>query len=381
MAPPRAGPPGRPTETDGARRAGGLRIGFLNSWPLDPAVGSGSAAAIVGLGAALEAQGHRVTHLGPPPDAHGRLRQRLRYNLAVRRPALRGRFDLLVGFDLDGFLTSGRTRAPYVVALKGIVADERRLETGMARARLGLLTAPEAWNARRASVVIVTSRYSREVAVRRYGLPRERVRVVPEGIDLAEWGRPPRRPGSARSEHTVLSVARQYRRKNTATLLRAFARVRAELPDARLRIVGDGPELPRLRTLATHLGLGESARFLGALRTAAEVRAEYANADLFCLPSRQEGFGIVFLEAMAAGLPVVASHAAAVPEVVPDGRAGRLVDPGNPEALAAALLELLRDAELRSHYGHFARTHVRRYAWPGIARLFLTETVPTGRVA
>ena len=101
------------------------------------------------------------------------------------------------------------------------------------------------------------------------------------------------------------------------------------------------------------------------------VQAAYADADLFCLPSLQEGFGIVFLEAMAAGLPVVAGDAAAVPEVVDDGTTGLLVDPRDPAAVAGALLRLLDDADLRRSMGRAGRERVRAYGWLRVARRFL----------
>ena len=94
----------------------------------------------------------------------------------------------------------------------------------------------------------------------------------------------------------------------------------------------------------------KSVEFTGELPTDDEVRKEFFKADVFALPSLQEGFGLVFLEAMAAGLPIVAAHAAAVPEVVPDGEAGILVPPGDVDALAEALIRLLKDEKLRIHH-------------------------------
>src|SRR6266542_5516984 len=101
-------------------------------------------------------------------------------------------------------------------------------------------------------------------------------------------------------------------------LLGAMTRLDSEVA---LRVAGTGPQLDRLRILAGRLGLAQRVEFLGHV-SFTRLAAEYRRAGIFCLPSRQEGFGIVFLEAMAAGLPIVAARAAAVPEVLADGECG-----------------------------------------------------------
>ena len=101
-----------------------------------------------------------------------------------------------------------------------------------------------------------------------------------------------------------------------------------------------------------------------------ELASEYNRADVFCLPSVQEGFGIVFLETMAAGKPIVAVHAAAVPEVV---RNGVLVEPDNPEALANALILLNRDPDLRQWLGAAGSRAVEEFDMRLVAKQFLSE--------
>lgn len=329
--------------------------------------------AITGLAGGLESLGHSVHQVGPLPDRPNAL-GRLRYNLRLARAGGSALPDsaLVVGFDVDGFALRPRSKR-YVVCLKGVMADELRFERGWPRLRFRLLSRLEAANARSADVVTVTSEYSRRVAIDSYGLDAGRVRVVPEGIDLHVWcGSRPATPAPMESGALVLSVARQYRRKNTAALLQAMPAVRAAVPEARLRIVGGGPELPRLERQRRSLGLSESVTITGELPGAARIREEYRAADIFCLPSLQEGFGIVFLEAMASGLPVVACRSAAVPEVVPDGEAGLLVPPGEPESLADALIRLLSDGPLRQKMGEAGRRRARDYGWKEVARRFLS---------
>jgi glycosyltransferase involved in cell wall biosynthesis len=138
--------------------------------------------------------------------------------------------------------------------------------------------------------------------------------------------------------------------------------VLGEVPDAYLRIVGGGPMLPVLRKQVESMGLEKSVVFTGELATDDEVRMEFFKADVFALPSLQEGFGLVFLEAMAAGLPVVAARAAATPEVVPDGEVAILFRPGDVGALADALIHLLKNEKLRKQMGRAGRNRVRRYS-------------------
>ncbi len=264
-----------------------------------------------------------------------------------------------------------------MVQLKGIAADEARFERGLSAVILRILSILERRNARRADRVVVPSLYSAEVAARAYGLDPERIAVVPEALAPEPWRRlrasSPPRPGTA---PTILSVARQYPRKNTHTLLRALLRVTSSLPDVRLRVVGGGPELPRLKAAVRDLGLEDRVDLLGTVADSEDVRREYFRADCFCLPSLQEGFGIVFLEAMAAGLPVVAGRAGAVPEVVPDGEAGLLVDPEDPQEIADAILRVLTDPDLSRRLGAAGVERAERFTPARTADAFLDAVRP-----
>lgn len=348
-----------------------MRIAFLDSWLQHVAEGSGTAAAIGGLGRALRAHGHHVARIAPPVAWPANLTlRRLLFNLYV--PALLRTlpYDLIVGVDIDGVFVAKRVATPYVCSIKGVIAEELQHERGNVRRLLWLLSRLERMNARQSPLIITTSNYCRQSIHRHYGVPPERIRLVPEGIDLTQWPAPVARDGG----QTILCVARQYPRKHIADLIQAFAQVRQRLPDARLVIIGDGPEHANLKTLAHTLGLGTSCQLTGALPSDDEVRTWYYRADLFCLPSVQEGFGIVFLEAMAAGLPIVATTAAAIPEVVPHGMAGLLVPPADVAALADALTTLLGDASLRRRYGSFGRDYVAQFDWMRVAEQFLAVT-------
>lgn len=341
-----------------------MKIVLLDSWRRDPAEGSGTTVAISTLAEALRETRHEVRLLGDgaPEGSSATLPQRLRYNRGLHERILAVDPDIAVGFDVDGFLLPTRRGYPLVVHLKGVAADEARFESGLPRWKLRLLALLERRNARRADRVVVPSHYSANHAIRAYGLSEEKVRVVPEAVDPAPWARlrsaPPLRDDPA---PTILTVGRQYPRKNTRTLIRALSEVTEHLPHALLRVVGGGPELPRLKKQAISSGLEDRVEFLGPLPRMEDVRREYFRADCFCLPTLQEGFGIVFLEAMSAGLPVVAGRAGAVPEVVSDGKTGLLVDPRDPAAIADALVALLTDRGLSERFGRAGIERAARF--------------------
>lgn len=270
-----------------------------------------------------------------------------------------------------------RRALPFVASLKGIIADELKNERGWVRTLLSVQARWERRNVERADLVVVTSRYSAEVARREYGVPPERLAVVPEPIDLEVWDdqfwRAPRRP---RNGPVVLSVARMYPRKRLADLLHAAAILRARVPGIQVRVVGRGPEWDALSRLHAELGLGDVVTLLGDL-SRERLAEEYVNASVFCLPSVQEGFGIVFLEAMAAELPVVACRIAAVPEVVLDGTTGLLVPPRDPAALAEALERLIREPALAKRLGQEGRRRALAFSPRHVAERFLSAVHST----
>ncbi|PFG43654.1 phosphatidylinositol alpha-1,6-mannosyltransferase [Isoptericola jiangsuensis] len=155
----------------------------------------------------------------------------------------------------------------------------------------------------------------------------------------------------------VLCAARLVERKGQDVLVRALPAVLAAVPDARLLVVGDGPDADRLRRLVAEHGVGAHVVLAGGHPHTA-MPAFYAAADVFAMPSRSrrgglevEGLGIVYLEAQAAGLPVVVGDSGGAPDAVDDGVTGFVVDGTDPADVAARLVELLGDAALRARLG------------------------------
>lgn len=205
--------------------------------------------------------------------------------------------------------------------------------------------------------------------LRRHGV-RVPVEVLPTGIDPGRFRRGDggwlRRRYGLGAGPVLLYVGRLGREKNLELLLRAFRRVRAERPDCRLVLVGDGPYEGELRAEAARLGVADGVAFTGRFGDQ-ELAHAYAGADLFVFPSVTETQGIVLLEAQAAGLPVVTVRALGTADMVADGREGLVCDPA-PEALAQAVLRLLDDPGLRAAMGAAARARADALTIPRLAR-------------
>jgi glycosyltransferase involved in cell wall biosynthesis len=300
----------------------------------------------------------------------------MRFNLHLSKSQA-GACDLLCGLDLDGWLLAEDVLAPYVAYLHGVLADEARFERGWSRWSLQLQAFFERAAAREAALVLAPSNYSAEQIARLYGIAAPRIRMVPPGFDVERWQKALASAApAAPAAPVILCVGHMYPRKNHAGLLRAVATLRSRIPDFGVRIVGDGPEKPRLLHLAAELDLGGKVEFPGHLPFASLVE-EFAHCDIFCLPSLQEGFGMVFAEAMTAGKPIVACNAGATPEVVIHGENGLLVPPGDDAALSDALATLLADPALRARLGDSNRKEAgRRFGLELAAERFMEAVSP-----
>ena len=161
----------------------------------------------------------------------------------------------------------------------------------------------------------------------------------------------------------VLAIGRHVRQKGFDVLLRAFAELRAaRLPGFDLILAGDGPEYTALRALTAELGLAGHVHFPGRVDHDEALRL-FAGCLFFVLPSRMEPFGLVNLEAMAAGRAVVATRTGGVPEIVLHGQTGLLVPPDDVAALAGAMGRVAASASLRQYFGGAGKEWVKRFAW------------------
>ncbi|HZY84656.1 MAG TPA: glycosyltransferase [Gemmataceae bacterium] len=187
---------------------------------------------------------------------------------------------------------------------------------------------------------------------RAQGVSARRVRTLRNGIDVSRFSYAGPHKGGP-----VVTVARLSPEKDLETLVRAAALAAAERPAFRLEVAGDGPCLLGLQKLVRTLGVGDHVRFLGEVR---DVPSLLARASLFALSSVSEGISLTLLEAMARGLPAVATRVGGNPEVVADGSSGLLVPPGDPPALARAMLELWGDRSRAQKMGLVGRRRVEQ---------------------
>lgn len=221
----------------------------------------------------------------------------------------------------------------------------------------------------RASATIAISDHTAQLAVRA-GAEADRVVTIEPGVDGVA---PDAHPPSAQPP-TILTVARLTDRyKGFDVMLRALPLVRSRIPGARWVLVGDGGLRPELEAAADAAGLRDACLFTGTV-TDAQRDAHFQRAHVFAMPSRVpadgggEGYGLVYLEAGARGLPCVAGDAGAVAEVVVDGETGRLVDAHDHVALADALVELLADPDRAARLGAAGRERARHLSWDRMAR-------------
>lgn len=230
--------------------------------------------------------------------------------------------------------------------------------------------------------VIALTRRERDDLVSLYGVPREKIVVIPPGVDVRRFrpsgdkGRSRGKVGFPLDRPVVFSLGRLDERKGFDLLFRAAAEVIQGSPGLRpLFVLSAGTGHPnerrereRLEGLLEELGIGEWVRWLGVIPEH-ELPAYYEAADLFVLPSRYEPFGIALLEAMACGVPVVATVHGGPSEIIEPGEEGILVDPTDTRSLARAIVELLGDPGRREEMGRKARERVvAEFSWEMVAR-------------
>lgn len=214
----------------------------------------------------------------------------------------------------------------------------------------------------RSDGLTAVSEYLRQETVEHFDVPAERIRVIPNFVDLQLYRRADqpchRSKFSNQGERIIMHISNFRPVKRVEAVIRIFAGIARKVP-SRLVLVGDGPDRGRAQQAATEEGIADRVIFLGKQESVAEL---LACADLFLLPSATESFGLVALEALACGVPVVASRVGGIPDVVPDGVAGYLAETNDLDTMIESSVQLLSDPELWNSFSTAARTAAERFS-------------------
>jgi glycosyltransferase involved in cell wall biosynthesis len=303
----------------------------------------------------------------------------LTFSLRARR-LLAGRlgdFDLvhdnqclgtgILGMMHDGWPVLATIHHPITVDREIDLAHADRWQRRLTLKRWYGFVGMQARVARRIPRIVTVSESSRHDIAEQLGVARERMAVVPVGVDDAVFRPMPRVTRAAGRIMTTASS--DVPMKGLVPLLEALAKVRTQRPDAHLVVVGrlrDGSTIP---AVLDRLGLEGFVRFVSGLSDQAIVDL-YAEAEIAVVPSLYEGFSLPAIEAMACGVPLIATTGGALPEVTgPPGAAALVVAPNDPGSLAQAILTALGDEALRLHLAQAGRERAReRFSWPVTAR-------------
>jgi D-inositol-3-phosphate glycosyltransferase len=335
------------------------------------------------------APGARVVHLDAGPARHVDKYEVLDYlpefacNLQRFRALDGARYDLIHAH----YWLSGRVAAifkevwgvPLVASFHTLGELKGRAALSPDEREEAVRTSIEARLMAQADRIVAATAVDREQMVRFYGAAPQKIRIVPGGVDLDRFRPLERGParqafGIDAADPVLLFVGRIQPLKGVEVLLRAAALLAAELPRLRVLVVGGlgdgrGPEareLRRLHGIAAALGIADRVAWLGAVEQA-RLPALYAAADVTVMPSAYESFGLVAVESLACGTPVVATRVGGLATIVQDGTNGLLVPWRDPALFADRIRTILTDDALRQAMCARAPLTVRRYGWPGIA--------------
>lgn len=233
-----------------------------------------------------------------------------------------------------------------------IISSEQTMgQEGRIRRLLNRLTAPLT------DRVICVAQKVADFVQAQVGIPSDKLVVIPNGVDVQIFVPSAMTKPADWQPRIIGNVGRLEPVKGTRFLLEAFAQVADQFPDRRVWLVGDGTERQNLEMQTKQLGVTDQIQFLGTRKDVSELLPQM---DIFVLPSHWEGMPIAVLEAMAAGLPVVATAVGGTTEVVVPGETGLLVPPADPTALAQAMVTLLTDPALCHRFGLAGRKRVEQ---------------------
>jgi glycosyltransferase involved in cell wall biosynthesis len=309
------------------------------------------------------------------------------FNRSLSKSAKEINADVYEVHNVSGYgLLKEPRKRPFIHTIHGVLADEylQAKANGdlsprnwLANQFMRNLAQKESRTAQKADLIVTISNYSIEKILKNYPIEKTKIRLVPNGVDTEKF-----KPQTADSElkrslgiqgnPCALFVGNLVPRKGLQYLVEAAQTVTKQIPNATFLIVGEGPQKNQMKQQLQKTTLSKNFLFLGNVKDS-QLPAIYNCADMFVLPSIQEGQGIVLLEAQACGKPVVAFDIGGVNEAVQNGKTGFLAKRGSTQDLADALLKLFSDVPLREKMGSEGRSFVLgNFTWDICAQGMLT---------
>lgn len=270
--------------------------------------------------------------------------------------------DWLVGYA--GKVIKNAYKIPLVATVH---ATEAGRNQGLYTPEQNYINQIEWWLTYEAWKVIVCSQHMVQEVKKLFNLPPDKIKLIPNGVNIAKYSQSPLKNMSFGPGKIVFFIGRLVREKGVQVLLEAAPQIIAAEPEVQFFIAGKGPMEQQLKEQAKSLGIESYVNFLGYVEEEIKI-ALYKQAAAAVFPSLYEPFGIVVLEAMAAGAPVVVSDTGGMGEIISNGFTGLKVYPGDADSLASNLIRVLKDAELTKNLTNNALSAVRnQYDWGKIA--------------
>lgn len=280
--------------------------------------------------------------------------------------------DIIHSQASDGFLLHNK-KIPFVLTIHSPPLDEINMTYDKTKNKFlkeSFFSKIDKFNSENADLIIAVSKYSKKKISEYYKIDNDKIVVIYNGVDLTLFNGIPK--NTKKSEYfDILFVGKLYKRKGLIFLIQSMEKLIEKYSFFRLIIIGDGPEHFFLQNYVKKKNLQKNIVFLGQVNHFTLLQ-NYLICDLFCLPSLQEGFGIVLTEAMLAKKPVISTTAGSIPEIVKNNSNGILVSPKNPNALSDAIEKLYLDENLRQKFGTKGYQDVmKKFSWEKSAKAYI----------
>ncbi len=294
-----------------------------------------------------------------------------------------GKIDIIHNTsDYNEIITPRRKKIPVIATIHHPYAQERRIYKANSNnidylkyalhRKINYLEFNSKILCKRADRLIAVSNYTARSVIEEYGIQPNKISVIPNAVDINTFnpdidGTEFRKKLNIESEKVILFVGRLDFQKGIEYLISAFSKIIIDFPELKLIVVGDGPLKNHVRAVISKYNLSESIFLLGRVDTK-DLPKIYAACDLFVVPSLMEGFGIVYLEAMACGKACIGTNIGGVEDVIADGRTGLLVPPADPTSIYLAIKSLLSDEDTLMRFGKEGRKRVlENFTWEKVA--------------